>query len=116
MSNPVSIRRADNTYEDLQGREGAALVKDGNRAYLGYQKITALSSAASLTVPDGAGLALLRTEGQDIRFLDGGATPTATDGMLLKTTDGIFPFTGSLTGFRAIQVSASATLHVMYYR
>lgn len=102
--------------EEWTSSDGVAYVKDGPRTGLGYQKITNLSSAVSLTVPTGAHLALMRVETQDIRFRGDGVNPTATDGMLFKTTDGMFPYTGPLSQFRAIEVVAGAVLHVLYFK
>ena len=116
---PVANRIFDpilQLWSALTGTDGAAYVKDGTRTGLGYQKLTGLDTAKALTVPAGARLALLRTEGQDIRFRGDGVAPTASEGLLLKTTDGLFPYTGDLSNFRAIETTASATLFICYFR
>lgn len=87
----------------------------GNLAPKGYEKITGLSSAQALTVPTGARIALLRAETQDVRWRDDGTSPTATDGMLLATTDDIVVYVGALADLELIETSASATVHVSYY-
>lgn len=81
---------------------------------LGYQQITSLASAAALTVPTGATVALIQAESQSIRWRDDGTNPTTSVGMLLAAGESVF-FTGSLSAFRAIEVSASAKLNVSYY-
>ena len=43
---------------------------------LGYQQITSLSSATGLTVPQGATLALIVPETQNVRWRDDGTNPT----------------------------------------
>jgi hypothetical protein len=81
---------------------------------LGYQQLTSLSSAAALTVPAGATVALIHAESQSIRWRDDGTAPTTTVGMPVAAGENIF-FTGSLSGFKAIEVSASAKLNISYY-
>jgi hypothetical protein len=89
---------------------------------LGYQQITSLSSAASLTLPprDPTGLnqkpvlALIVAETVGVRWRDDGVDPTASVGMPLAP--GVpFAYDGDLTRIRFIQQSASATLNVSYY-
>lgn len=80
----------------------------------GYQQITSLSAATALTVPSGATVALIQAESQSIRWRDDGTDPTTSVGMLLSAGESVF-FTGSLSGFKAIEVSASAILNISYY-
>ncbi len=42
----------------------------------GYQQITDLSSAVSLTVPNGANYAIIEAETQSVRWRDDGTAPT----------------------------------------
>lgn len=80
----------------------------------GYQQLTSLSSAAALTVPSGATVALVQAESQSIRWRDDGTDPTTTAGMVLSAGESLF-FTGSLAAFKAIEITASAKLNISYY-
>jgi hypothetical protein len=82
---------------------------------LGYEQITSLSSAQSLTVPSGAMFALIQAETQDVRWRDDGTDPTATVGMIIATEEGIW-YTGLLQEIRFIETTASAKLNVVYYK
>lgn len=89
---------------------------------MGYQQITSLSAAASLTVPSttplGASgkprIALLQCESQSVRWRDDG-TPTASVGMILNVGDQPYPYDGDLTKIKFIETAASAKLNVSYY-
>ena len=88
---------------------------------LGYQQITSLSSAASLTIPDpadnvGPVLAMLQAESQNIRYRDDGTDPTASVGMILYAGADPMPYDGNLKALRFIEVTASAKLNVSYYK
>jgi hypothetical protein len=90
---------------------------EGSVARKGYQKVTSLSSAKSLTVPDGASYALIAAETQAVRFRDDGTDPDSTTGFPLAT-GAIFKYTGGYDGLKAlrfIEQAASATLHVYYF-
>lgn len=82
---------------------------------LGYQQITSLSSAATLTIPIGATIALIAVEGGAIRYRDDGTAPTATVGMPIAAGQE-FQYTGNLAALQFIQQSATATLDVLYYK
>lgn len=91
-------------------------------ACMGYQQITSLSSAASLTVPtqDKQGnlkqptFALIIAETQNVRWRDDGVAPTASVGMLL--TAGVpLQYDGDLTNIKFIEQTASAKLNISYY-
>lgn len=90
-------------------------VKDASLKPLGYQKITSLGTAVGLTVPTGARYAMCKAEGQAVRYRDHGGDPTATDGMLIDVGDE-FWYPGNLNAIKFIEATASATLHVSYYR
>ena len=89
---------------------------------LGYQQITDLSSAVSLTVPavDEAGNKMMPTrafivaEGNNIRWRDDGTAPTASVGMILIQNN-VLSYDGDLNSIKFIQVSAGAKLNVSYY-
>jgi hypothetical protein len=89
---------------------------------LGYQQITSLSSATSLTVPtvDKQGLAckpsiaIIVAETQAVRWLDDDSTLSSTRGMPLAT--GVaFVYDGDLTKIKFIEQTAGAVLNVSYY-
>lgn len=82
---------------------------------LGYQQITSLSSAAALTVPIGATIALVAVEGGSIRYRDDGTAPTATVGMPIAAGQE-FQYTGNLAAIQFISQGAAATLDVLYYK
>ena len=88
---------------------------------LGYQQITSLSSAASLTVPqtDLNGLAckptlaIITAESQAVRWRDD-AAPTASVGMPLAS-GATLQYDGDLTKIQFIEQTASAKLNISYY-
>lgn len=80
----------------------------------GYQQITSLSSAASLTVPAGATCAEIVVEGAAIRWREDGTNPTASVGMPMDAGTSRF-HTTALTAFRAIQQASGAVLNIHYY-
>jgi hypothetical protein len=89
---------------------------------LGYQQITSLSAATSLTVPqtDLNGLAckpsiaIITAESQAVRWRDDGIAPTATVGMPLAS-GATLQYDGDLTMIQFIQQTASAKINVTYY-
>lgn len=97
------------------------MLKDINNIF-GYQQITSLSSAASLTVPatNLQGLvgtptfAIIRCETQAVRWRDDGVAPTATVGMPLAVGD-VLKYDGDLKRIKFFEQTASAKLNVSYY-
>ena len=83
---------------------------------LGYQQITGLTAAASLTVPTGTTDVLLSAEGAPVRFRDDGVAPTTSVGMLLPI--GVVPYlySGTVSALQFIQASATGILNVSFYR
>ena len=81
---------------------------------LGYQQITSLSSASGLSVPANTKCALIQAESQSVRWRDDGTNPTTSVGMVLAAGESVF-FTGSLSAFKAIEITASAKLNISYY-
>lgn len=89
---------------------------------LGYQQITSLSAAASLTVPvrDVQGLscrpsiAIITPETQAVRWRDDGTAPTSSVGMPLAAGTTL-QYDGDLTKIQFIQQTASAALNITYY-
>jgi len=86
----------------------------GRRLVKGYQQITALSSAAALTVPDEARIALIQAESKSVRWRDDGTNPTASVGMVLDAGAAML-YDGSLSAIRFIETAASAKLNISYY-
>ena len=82
-------------------------------ACLGFQQITSLSAAAALTVPAGTRYALVQCETQNVRWRADGIDPTATVGMLLKTTDQ--PLALAALNAKFIEATGSAVLNVSYF-
>ena len=89
---------------------------------MGYQQITSLSSATSLTVPQRTlnGLnakpvfALIIAEGQPVRWRDDQINPTASVGMPLAI--GVpLQYDGDLTNIKFIEQVSGAILNISYY-
>jgi hypothetical protein len=82
----------------------------------GFQQITALSSAASLTLPTNGphpSWAMIQCETQAVRFRCDGIVPTASVGMRLPVGQTLF-LNSNLSDFRVIEETASAKLNVSY--
>lgn len=82
---------------------------------LGYQQITTLSAAATLTVPVGATIAIIEVETQAVRWRDDGTAPTSTVGTPIAVA-GTLEYSGTLSAIQFIEQTASAKLNVSYYR
>lgn len=80
----------------------------------GYEQVTSLSSAAGLTVPSGATVALIHAEDQNVRWRDDGTDPTTTVGMLQIAGSERW-YVGDLSAIKFIEVASSAKLNVSYY-
>jgi len=97
---------------------------DGNYLYvaskplepLGHQQLTALSSATGLTAPNGAVVALLSVQGQDVRIRDDGTAPTSSVGVVLKANQQPWAYDGDLNSLQIIETAPSATVDILYYR
>jgi hypothetical protein len=81
---------------------------------LGYQQITSLNSAAGLTPPQGATLALIVPETQNVRWRDDGTNPTASVGMPVFVGASL-SYDGDFNKIKFIEETASAKLNVSYY-
>lgn len=81
---------------------------------LGYQQITTLSSAAGLTPPKSATLALITPESQIVRWRDDGTDPTASVGMPIPVA-GYLSYDGDLNRIKFIEETGSAKLNISYY-
>lgn len=80
----------------------------------GFQAITDLSSAVSLTVPSQTVKALIIAEGQPVRWRDDGTAPTPTVGMLLPVNTP-FLYEGDPKMIKFIGTTSGASLSVSYY-
>lgn len=89
-------------------------VIDGYLTNMGYQQVTSLSSAASLTVPAFAKLAVIQAESQPVRWRDDGTNPTTSVGMILNPGDYLF-YNGNIGALKFIETAASAKINVSYY-
>ena len=78
--------------------------------------VTALVDIGAMASrPKKARHCLISVRGTDIRFLDDGSTPTATDGFpLLQDTD--MMFSGDLKNLKLIPMSGSADITILWYR
>jgi hypothetical protein len=83
---------------------------------LGYQQITATGTAASLTVPAGAKMAVISVETAAIRWRDDGVDPTTTVGMPVAAAATPIEYSGPLANFRLIAQTGSPIVNVSYYR
>lgn len=85
---------------------------------LGYQQITSLSAAQSLTVPAGATQAVIYVETQAVRYRDDGTAPTASVGAPLAVTGTGQPlvYTGTLSAIQFIEQTSGAKLDILYYK
>ena len=93
------------------GNEGAPYVATP----LGYQQITSLSSAQTLTVPGGATFCVVSVEIAGVRWRDDGTAPTASIGMPISPGGGL-SYSGSLAAIQFIQQGAGAVINVGYYK
>lgn len=87
---------------------------EGSLIPKGYEQITGLSAVKALTPPDGAEIAVIQAESQNVRWRDDGSVPTASVGMQLAAARDML-FTSKLTAVRFIEETASAKLNVSYY-
>lgn len=86
-------------------------------AALGYAQITDLSAAVGLpNVPALATTVIVTVEGQNVRWRDDGTAPSATVGMLAKTTDSPLFYSGPIRNIKFIEVTGGAKLNVAYYK
>ena len=81
---------------------------------LGYQQITSLSSATGLTPPQGATLALIVPETQNVRWRDDGTNPTASVGMPIFVGASL-SYDGDFNKIKFIEESPSAKINVSFY-
>lgn len=82
---------------------------------VGFQTITVTNTAQSLTIPDGASIAVMTVETNNIMWRDDGTDPTASVGIRMTTTDQPFVYRGNLKTLKVIEVTGTPVLNVAYY-
>ena len=118
MSPAIKLTTRDNTILLVRGDDaGRMLVTQGHQQPLGFERITALVAAASLTPPSGAISALIQAEGKSLRWRDDGVDPTASVGMFLLLGGDIW-YSGDLTSLRLIEEGGAGAgiASVSYYK
>lgn len=90
-------------------------VKAASAVPLGFQQIVGAAASTALTVPSGATYAIIQPVSQAISWRDDGVVPTATIGMTVPA-GGELLYDGTLATFRYIQVAATVTVNISYYR
>lgn len=81
---------------------------------LGFQQITSLTAAVSLTVPAGARTAWLSIETANVRMRDDGTAPTATVGLVLVSGND-YMYSGNLPAIKLIAATGTPVVDVLYY-
>lgn len=80
----------------------------------GFEQITSIGSAKSLTKPPGARMAIITCHTQAIAWRDDGTAPVAGTGIHLPVNTP-FLYTGNLGSFKLIEEVAGAVVNVSYY-
>lgn len=73
-----------------------------------------ISSAVTITIPDGATKVLMQALGQNVRFTLDGTTPTATTGFQLKAGDPPVSIPVAGATLKVIQEAATADLQYQF--
>lgn len=79
----------------------------------GHERLTP-TGITRLTVPDGANVALLRAETQNVRYRDDGTNPGTTVGSLVVAGEEK-QYEGDLRKIRFLEAVGGAVLNVSYY-
>lgn len=87
---------------------------EGSVVERGYQQITSLSSATSLTVPENTTFAMIGVESQAVRYRSDGTAPTTSVGKQLAAGQEM-KYTGNLKALQFIEVASGAKLNISYY-
>ncbi len=90
---------------------------DANLKPAGFQQITDLSAAVSLTVPatkPTPRIAVIQAVTQNVRWRDDGTDASATVGMQLAAGNDIL-YTGDLSAISFFEETGTAELNVTYY-
>lgn len=88
----------------------------------GFEQLTSLSAAATLTVPTGARGALIQAEAQNVRWRADGSAPTSSVGHILYATGVPLEISVSkedpasgLAAMKFIEVTSGGKLNISYY-
>jgi hypothetical protein len=95
-------------------KSGTIQIQDATLLPEGYEQVTSLSTATSLTVPSGARMALIQASVQSIRWRDDATPPTPSVGMRISAGEE-FWYTGNLDAIQFIEEIAGGKLNVSYY-
>ena len=88
----------------------------GTRASLGSQRITVLTTAVGLTVPDGVGLITIQAEAQPVRWNDIlTALPTSTSGQTIAVGQTLNYTEKNMSQLRFIEATVGGIIEVKYY-
>ena len=91
-------------------------VYDSRLTANGFVRVTGLGSAVTLgSVPANSVIVMIQAETQNVRWRDDGTNPTAAIGMLLEAGDTLV-YNGDLAAIKFIEVTASASLNVSFYK
>lgn len=83
-------------------------------SYVGYEKITSLSSSVGLSLPIKGNYILVDIEGENVRYKGDGTDPTSTDGgLLLKNAQ--YEYGSNLNNLKFIEVTAGASINVSFF-
>jgi hypothetical protein len=91
-------------------------VKDTVLDPISDQSITSLSSSTALTVPEHATMALIQAFTQNVRIRFTGSAPDASTGHIIYSGDIGYWATSKLDKVRLIEVTASASVFVTYFK
>ena len=96
-------------------KQGRDPVIDGPLVPLGYIQVTNLAAAVGLgTIPAGARVALLYSEGAALRWRDDGTNPTASVGMPLDVSTPL-RYSGDLSKIKLIAQTGAPVLNIAFY-
>lgn len=82
---------------------------------LGYQQLTSLNTASTLTIPSGATFFLATAEGASLRWRDDGTSPSVVVGMPLLVGSSL-SYSAALSAISFIQQASGGILNVSYYK
>lgn len=87
----------------------------GDLVPLGFQQMALTATAAHLSPPADARIAVIDTEVQNARWRDDGTAPTAAIGMRC-IADTEFSYSGSLSAIQFVAETAGSIINVSYYK
>ena len=93
----------------------ARTVLSGPLTAKGYEQITSLASATSLTVPAGAWIAIIQAEDNNVRWRSDGTAPTISVGVVLAAEEELVLQGAALLAAIEFIQEAAAKLNVQYF-